>query len=289
MSPSNSQHWEALSFTAVVPVHNGSRFLQQALDSIAAQTFPRWECVIVVDASRDSSYEIAASWARGQGSRVRILRNEGSSPCGVATSRNRGIDASTAPWVAFLDQDDIWEPMKLEQQAEFISGRPVLAGVGCFPKLFFDGVDRLPFIEKWVAMIHSIDEKRASKLCLRDFVAGCPFCLSGVVARRSSLRKLGGFDASLVRTSDWMMWAQMATREPLGLVRHELVTYRLHGDNEVLKLTNGPLERATTFLEIRSRLADWLSRDRGLSRECAAAVLDDLICEASVEAPKSIC
>ena len=130
-------------------------------------------------------------------------------------------------------------------------------------------------------------DRQPCLVSLEDFVSGCPFCLSGVVARRGALIREGGFDPSLVRTSDWMMWAQMASRGPLGLMPDKLVTYRVHGGNEMFKITDQPLGLTAAFLEMRSRVGVWLAKDRFLTCEQASAFVDDLICKTAVNAKSS--
>lgn len=263
-------------FSVVISVHNGARFLQAALDSVSEQTVQDWACVIVDDGSDDGSYELACRWAAAQRNRAQVLTHPGHARRGVAASRNRGIGASVGPWIAFLDQDDVWYPSKLERQAAFITQQPNLAAVGCVPEVHFDGVKPWPYAEAWAQMIRSIDARRARDLRLRDFITICPFCLSGVVARREALLGAGGFDPGLPQTSDWLMWALLAYEGSLGLVREPLVVYRVHGGNEILKLTREPLGTIRSMFEMHSHLAEHLARDRAQSREETAAWLQQL-------------
>jgi glycosyltransferase involved in cell wall biosynthesis len=269
----------ALHFSVVISVYNGARFLEAALDSVSKQTLQDWTCVLVDDGSDDGSYELACRWAAAQKNRVQVLTHSGHTRRGVVESRNRGIGASAAPWIAFLDQDDVWHASKLERQAAFITQQPNLAAVGCVPEVQFDGVEPWPYAQAWAQMIGSIDARRARNLQLRDFIAICPFCLSGVVARREALLEAGGFDARLPRTSDWLMWALLASKGPLGLVRESLVVYRVHGGNEILKLAEDPVGAARGMFEMHERMAEHLARDRAQSREEAAAWIQRLFLE----------
>lgn len=266
---------ESIIFSVVVPVRDGSRFLKQALDSVTQQSLDAWECIIVDDGSLDDSYEIASEWARGQQNHVSLFRHPDQGTQGVAHSRNLGIRKARAPWIAFLDQDDLWQPEKLERQAEFVRDHPDLVAVGCQPDIRFEGVDRLQFLIDWQTMIESIDSSRAKNLQLEDFVAACPFCMSGVVAQKAILESAGGFDPSLPRTSDWLMWARLAAREPLGLLRARLVTYRVHGDNDLLNLRREPMGIVHALLQVHERLVDYLVQDRVLSRREATALIQD--------------
>jgi hypothetical protein len=132
-------------------------------------------------------------------------------------------------------------------------------------------------LDQWVSGITELNDSKWTNLRFEDFVSSCPFCLSGVVALRSALIRHRGFDVNLRRTSDWLMWAQMASRAPLGMVRDELVTYRVHGRNEVLPIVRSSLELTVEFLQLYGALANWVSEERGICREAACALLNRII------------
>ena len=103
----------------VVPAYNPGRLLTRALDSIVAQSFGDWECVVVDDGSDE-----ALAWVAYRDPRIRLLRQANA---GVAAARNRGIEATTGRLVAFCDHDDEWLPAKLERQVTSLLARwPVL-------------------------------------------------------------------------------------------------------------------------------------------------------------------
>ena len=86
----------------VLPVFNVDPYLGDCLDSIAAQSFKDWECVLVDDGSTDFSGIICDNYSR-KDSRFRVIHQENQ---GVSAARNAGIDAATAPLLAFIDPDD---------------------------------------------------------------------------------------------------------------------------------------------------------------------------------------
>ena len=104
--------------SVVIPVFNGERFLAEAIESVAAQTLPPEEIIIVDDGSTDASPAIAGSF-----SKVRLIRQPNT---GGAAARNAGIGAARSDLVAFLDQDDLWAPRKLELQAAHVTASPEL-------------------------------------------------------------------------------------------------------------------------------------------------------------------
>ena len=101
----------------ITPAHDAERFLDETIRSVVAQTFPRWEMIVVDDGSRDRTSEIAERWA-GSDPRIRLVRQ--SPRTGAGAARNRALDAARGRYVAFLDSDDLWRPEKLEVQVAFM-------------------------------------------------------------------------------------------------------------------------------------------------------------------------
>ena len=100
--------------SVVIPVHDGERYLAEAIESVLAQTQTDVEIIVSDDGSRDGSLEIA----RGFGERVRCLEHERSGP---GPARNRGVAAARGEYLAFLDCDDRWHPEKLERQLRLLA------------------------------------------------------------------------------------------------------------------------------------------------------------------------
>lgn len=101
----------------VTPVHNGAAFIRETIASAQAQTCGDWELLVVDDASEDDSAEIVENLAAND-SRIRLFRLEING--GAAVARNVGIRAARGRYVAFLDSDDLWMPLKLEKQICFM-------------------------------------------------------------------------------------------------------------------------------------------------------------------------
>jgi len=101
--------------SVITPAHDAERFLGETIRSVLAQTFSRWEMIVVDDVSKDSTPEIVRQFAT-QDPRIRSLRLE--TNMGPARARNAGMDAARGRFVAFLDSDDLWLPEKLEIQVE---------------------------------------------------------------------------------------------------------------------------------------------------------------------------
>jgi len=86
----------------IVPVYNAEKYLRRCIDSIIAQTFTDWECLLVDDGSTDESPNICDEYAT-KDSRIKVFHkvNEG-----VSSARNIGIDNAKGRFVTFVDADD---------------------------------------------------------------------------------------------------------------------------------------------------------------------------------------
>jgi teichuronic acid biosynthesis glycosyltransferase TuaG len=99
--------------SVIVPFRNAATTLGTTLASIAAQTVPDWEAILIDDASEDDGPTLAQAWATAD-PRFRLIRLKMRQ--GVARARNSGIAVAAGRFVAFLDADDRWRPEKLELQ-----------------------------------------------------------------------------------------------------------------------------------------------------------------------------
>lgn len=106
-------------FSIVIPTFNRSKKLKETLKSVLAQSFTSFEVLVMDDGSTDDTPEVVKSF-RDNRIRYEWAPNSG----GPSTPRNRGIDASKADWICFLDADDLWYPDKLKRVSEMISQNP---------------------------------------------------------------------------------------------------------------------------------------------------------------------
>lgn len=101
--------------SVVVPTHNDSKYIKEAMSSIVNQTYDNLEIVVVDDFSSDNTVEIIKAF---NDKRIRIIRNE--SNRGAAYSRNIGIKNCTGDYISFMDGDDVWSLDKTEEQIKFM-------------------------------------------------------------------------------------------------------------------------------------------------------------------------
>ena len=202
--------------SVIIPTHNRPAFLKEAIASIKSQTFRDFEIIVVANGPPTEQITQILAIAKAEGCRT-IYREEANLP----KARNVGIAAAKGEFLAFLDDDDLWPPSKLEQQ--IMAARQTGA----------DMVSCDAIIERGSVSYgqHFIADKRwtlAEELMLRNkFPAGG----SGIMVRASKIREANGFDGSLIGVEDWDMWRRLSWTCQHVHVPAYLVTYRYHGGN----------------------------------------------------------
>jgi glycosyltransferase involved in cell wall biosynthesis len=197
--------------SVLVPVYNGERFLDEALDSAFAQDYEPFEVVVLDDGSTDSSPEIARRRP------VRYLRREHE---GIPATRNAAVEAARGELVAFLDADDVWPAGKLSRQVARLTADPALDFVLGRMVVFAEhGVD-LPewFPRAWL-------EEPQNGL------------LQTLVARKTVFDEVGLFDLEydIGEDAEWLARAKDAGAR-FELLEDVCCRYRIHGANTTHRL-----------------------------------------------------
>lgn len=202
------------AISVLLPVRNGDLYLDQAIASLAAQSWRDFEIIAVDNGSRDRSPEILRAWAERE-PRLRLFRRERK---GLAATLNYAAAQARAPLLARLDCDDMALPRRLEVQHGWLARRPELGLVGCLAEL----IDRRG---ARIELAASPTDDRSIQESLRS---RCTFVHSSVMMRRSLFEQAGGYRNGLKYAEDFDLWCRMAETTKLAIVPQVLVCYRLH-------------------------------------------------------------
>ena len=202
-------------FAVVIPTYNQADLLAIALRSVFAQTFQRFEVIVVDNHSPDHTAEVVASFADPR-LRFTQVRNRGV----IALSRNVGIRQTRAPLVAFLDSDDVWYPAKLDRVRAAFGERPD-AGLVCHDEdVTRDGrIVRRNTYGPWVpGMYRSLIER------------GSLLSPSATVVRRECIERAGPFseDPMLAGVEDHDLWLRLSRVCEFHFLHEPLGEFRLH-------------------------------------------------------------
>jgi glycosyltransferase involved in cell wall biosynthesis len=202
--------------SAVVPVHNGARYVAEAIRSILGQTRPPIECLVIDDGSTDETAEVVREF----GNEVIYLPQD---RAGVSAARNRGTALARGALVAFLDHDDVWLPTKLEGQANALEGGHATMAL-CAVDVVDDDGTRL-----------RTQRMRAEKDLLTGMLTfdgtETVSCSSAGLMRRAELIGMGGFDPCLSVSADWDLLLRTLLVGDVAYVDEPLLRYRMHGAN----------------------------------------------------------
>lgn len=209
-------------FSVVMNVFNGARWLPQALASVFAQTLTDWELVFFDDRSADDSAAALGPW-RGD-PRVRYVLAERRVP--LAQAREQAAALARAPWVAFLDQDDVWFPDKLARQWALIEGGGDSLGIVYGRALTFGGNRKVRDFDRW----HELGEPPQGDIFLTLFDVSCFICQSAVCLRTAALRALPVMPAALRLCPDYYYFTELSAHWRTAATPQAVCWYRVHPD-----------------------------------------------------------
>lgn len=211
--------------SVIIPTHNCGTYLADAIESVLAQSFTSYDIIVVDDGSTDGTRSLLAPYAGIVGYLYQEHR-------GAAAARNAGIAQSCGKYVAFLDADDVWLPMKLELQVQALEAHPE-AGLAFTDFLNFDasGVttrSRLGIQSRakaWFEGHRVADTAIACGTMYQDLLPANWIHTSSVVVRRDVLQVAGPFDTTFTIGEDYDLWLRIARHYPLLCVNSVLSGY----------------------------------------------------------------
>jgi glycosyltransferase involved in cell wall biosynthesis len=195
--------------SVVIAVHNGERYLADAIQSVLRQRRADYELIVVDDNSLDSTLEIT----RRFGPPVRCIRRQRG---GVGAARNTGVTASSGDYIAFLDADDLWTTTALGGRLRAFADDPELG-------LVFGHVRE--FISP------DLDEQASGHLVCRQGLSPAHLA-GGALIHRRVFERVGLFREDLV-TGEFIDWIARAREHGVHevLLGDHVLWRRLHGSN----------------------------------------------------------
>lgn len=194
---------------------NCSKYLHKAIDSVYAQTYKDWEIIFWDNASTDNSPEIATSYDE----KLRYFKGDKTEPLGKA--RNLAIEKSRGKFIAFLDCDDIWLPLKIEKQMKLFDKNPKL-GLVYSDCLFVYPEGKNVLARKFFNYHrgHAFKEMLSN-----NFIV-----LSTTIVRKNVLNEFGGFPLYNI-AEEFALFLKIAKRYQIDFVNEPLTQFLYHESN----------------------------------------------------------
>lgn len=197
-----------------MPVRNGARFLNAALESLAAQTFGDFEIIAIDNGSTDATPEILAGWA----AREPRLRNVRITRVRLAAVLNHAAGLARAPLLARLDADDIAFPSRLEAQVRTMAERPELGLLGSAAVLIDPAGTQVGELSLPLAHDAIAEYQRTSSA----------FIASSTMLRAAVFHRVGGYRVGLNVSEDFDLWSRVSELVRTANLPEAHIAYRVH-------------------------------------------------------------
>lgn len=261
-----------IDFAVIIPTRCRPEFLSAAVDSVLRQTYPATEVVVVRDGTEVA---LPASFPTAD---VKVVEQPQE---GVAAARNTGIAATTAGWLCFLDDDDLWHPERLAAIADHLESLPdcaaAQAGWWSFAAQPMDHVDlvasTLDECLSAVDRVTTVSNMEYMDITGRSFdmlLERYRGSISTATVRRDVLERSGGFPHGCTCAEDWVMALNVARYTEWHYCDRRLSFIRKHAGNNT---TSNPTNDIVTLRAIREVWHD-TSRPSPAHRALPAYALD---------------
>lgn len=205
--------------SVIIPTHNRSNLLIEAIKSVINQSYQDYEILVIDDASTDDTEEVIKSI---NNEKIIYIKNESS--MGGSQTRNIGIKRSSGEYIAFLDDDDIWLENKLEKQIKIIKENEDVGIVSC-SNIEIDNNYNIVG-EKLRNSFKLMKNKEAfHKMLVENFIGGA----SNVLIRKKCLEEVNGFTPCLKSAQETNLYIKILSKGwDLFVCPEILVLYRIH-------------------------------------------------------------
>ena len=209
--------------SVIMSVYNGEEYLNEAIDSVLAQSFTDFELIVINDCSTDRTPEILAQF-EALDPRVKVHTNEQN--LRLPSSLNKAISLAKGKYIARMDADDVCMPDRLEKQYAFMEEHPDVALSSC----------RFMTLKNGVVSSGGCGGKIDHESIKALLLVTNPILHPGIIAKADVIRQLG-YDKSFTCTEDMELWSRFVMGDHKIEIQPEyLMIYRLH-DKQITETT----------------------------------------------------
>ncbi|MBW4574226.1 MAG: glycosyltransferase [Aphanothece sp. CMT-3BRIN-NPC111] len=206
------------SVSVIITTYQRASLVTQAIKSVLAQSYKDYEIIVVNDGSTDNTAEVLNKFQ----DKIKIIHQNNK---GLSFARNIAIQNSQGQYIAFLDDDDVWLPTKLEKQIALLEANNKI-GLIYSDMSYFDEKEIFP---ETTAKKRPLPLARISWM-LFPYPNLTPRP-SSVVVRRETLDEIGLFDESLTACEDYDLWLRISEKWLVYYLDEPLTMYRLSDTN----------------------------------------------------------
>jgi glycosyltransferase involved in cell wall biosynthesis len=242
--------------SVIIVFLNAAQFIEEAIESVLAQTYDNWELLLVDDGSEDTSTQIALQYAKRFSGKIRYCEHEGHQNLGISAARNLGINNGKGEYIAFLDADDVWLPQKLTQQVAVLESHPEAAmvyGPAQFWNSWHGSSDR-PDRDHIQKLRVQPDTLIKPPMLLMHFLQnpGATPCTCSILVRHKIIRDVAAFE-EIFRSmyEDQAFYAKVSLKANIFVSSECLSKYRIHLASCCSVATDGRTNRYARFMFLK--------------------------------------
>lgn len=243
--------------SVIMPFLDTERYIEEAIESVLAQSFADWELLLIDDGSTDGSGAIARGYSENHPEQVRYLAHGDGKSHGASAARNVGLRAAHGEYLALLDADDVWLPNKLAEQVAMLDARPDV-GALYGNTLYWHSWTREPLATDFLPYLGIapgtvLQPPELLIRCLQESAA-IP-CTCSILLRREVVERVGGFEEEFRRVfTDQVFYAKLFLSTPVLVTDTWWDKYRIHADSSC-----SVTEREGRMHAARGAYLDWLA------------------------------
>ncbi|NLZ24727.1 glycosyltransferase [Candidatus Dojkabacteria bacterium] len=195
----------------VIPVHNGEKYVKEAIDSCINQTYRDIEIIVVDDASTDNTLNILKEY----GERITVLPVEKQN--GLGNVINIGIRRSKGKYIARMDADDIMYPTRIEKQVKYLESNPNCVAIG----------GQIDIIDEDSNITGHREYAVEDKDIKRNRFLFQPFAHPAVTLRKSTVEEIGLYPENMWKVEDVKFFLILSTKGEYHNLEDTVLKYRM--------------------------------------------------------------
>ena len=212
--------------SVILPAYNAEDTIDEAVQSILAQTYTDYELIIVDDGSTDRTAELVRGYSTYQG--LKIITNDAN--LGIPKTRNIGINAARGKYIAMQDADDISLPTRLDEQVAYLEDNPDIALLGT-ARLRLSADGEIDHHSGRLLSAHpgtTVDDGKSVRPTFDDLLRANHFVQGSVMLRKSVLAQVGNYNELFAYTEDYELWLRIAKHHATANLIEPLYALRDH-------------------------------------------------------------
>ena len=220
--------------SVLMGIFNCAPYLEEALDSLLAQTYQDFKIILCEDGSTDDTYQVAKAYA-DRCDKIVLIQNDKNR--GLNYSLNRCLELADTEYCARMDGDDISLPTRFEKEISFLDEHPEYAVVSS-PMVYFDEQGEYRY------------GKGQGDVKAKHFIHGTPICHAPCMFRTDAVKSVDGYsvDDKLLRVEDYHLWFKLFAKGYKLYMLDECL-YKMRDDRNALSRRNWVARRNEAYVK----------------------------------------